>query len=1104
MASGNPLTDLYRSHNASPPVTKAKLSELDIDKVPNNHRLRHDLNFDRDLQFRPNWDGEKGRKKQAKADEFWANLRGQLQEYITAPASSQQCLGMDRDWCLPVLLKEVKEILHTLVSSQDQVYLDEGFNVELIMQQFYKGATDLEKLASWLSSMPKTYCAPGRDKLVDEMYNKLANGNRRDDMGDLIQGLRSLLNLLEGMKLDLANHFIRCWKPTLIADTVNFEKRFFCKKIQSGRLDPHPGSQWYVTAIRDIGLSPGSASAFGVMAVFFEALSRLILPSSSQQLPNTFAFDEKQITKLRSDVLNGIHLEICMRLFSKLESMYRDSRGASTLIPTTVPTPTLITSSPATPGSTYARSHGQDPGFGSITSSLGGSTVIRCHGDVQPSQIELLHNVSHDWASGPSYPQFNAMFPFARPQDLQLPPILAESWPFEINLALALLESRSNLQIAHGTTHFLLPFVVTDALDPLDRIIYMSDSFLAVTGYTREEVLGQNCRFLQSPDGIVVPGAARQAVSSESAYILREKVCERRETEHSIINYKKSGEAFLNNISIVPIPWGSSPTPRFIFGFSNVYELGPPAIACRLGLDIPISLIAVPSSLVNEQNLTSASTVEWPDRAPVNPYHRGDSTDIQGVEPVRAIPVDKLEANEDVGTSNPLDLFSCLQGLENVDLTSLAAVTSFWNRTVLENMPALVQVLSPKGMIVYASTAHEKLGYSSSDRIGKSLADIYHPSDVTVLMRELKHTESTNLDMMLRLKQRSGQYAWFQSAGSVRIDHGRRWVTLTLLRQHISNLSSSALSEADERSTKHSIWVKLSTSGLILHIFGDSYKPLGLSANDLVGTTLQDLLKQRDAKAEFETLLRSACYGGIVSSTVILINGRGHHLETNIVLHPGALGDRTRPYYFLAHCSILEPSARRKQNDSSSEYRSHPYSVARSVTSIATNKAVPASTVGDDGVNDAQDILGGLDADRCGPLPYEIHQLKAANRVLHDELQGLLKRATQCRRYRRRGGDPAIGCVNCHTKVSPSGGAGPAGSATCATGAQPDGLAERRGIVDVRDEHVGELRHGDAGGPREPYQQTLFSECRRITAVCYEHACEYRYAKAGRFSVSGY
>ncbi|KAK6858948.1 PAS domain-containing protein [Apiospora arundinis] len=467
----------------------------------------------------------------------------------------------------------------------------------------------------------------------------------------------------------------------------------------------------------------------------------------------------------------------------------------------------------------------------------------------------------------------------------------------------------------------------------------------------------------------------RQAVSSESAYILREKVRERRETEHSIINYKKSGEAFLNNISIVPIPWGPSPLPRFIFGFSNVYELGPPAIACRLGLDTPISLIAEPSSLVNEQTLTTASTVERPNHAPVTPYQQGDSTVVQGVEPVHAVAVDKSEVNKEAGPSSPLDLLSCLQSLENVDLTSLFAVTSSWSSTVLENMRALVQVLSPKGMIVYASTAHEKLGYSS------------------------------------------------------------RWVTLTLLEQHVSHLSSSALSEAHERSTNHGIWVKLSTSGLILHIFGDPYVRLGLCANELVGTALQDLMKQRDAKAEFETLLGSARYGWVVSSTVILISRRGHRLETNIVLHPGALGDRTRPYYFLAHCSILQPSARRKQKALLSEHRSRPYSIARSVASIATNKAVPASTVGDNGVNDGQDILGGLDPDRCVPLPYEIHQLKAANRALHDELQSLLKRAKQRRRYQRHGDDQALGCANCHTKVSPSGGAGPVGSATYATGA---------------------------------------------------------------------
>ncbi|KAK6861012.1 hypothetical protein PG995_004648 [Apiospora arundinis] len=92
----------------------------------------------------------------------------------------------------------------------------------------------------------------------------------------------------------------------------------------------------------------------------------------------------------------------------------------------------------------------------------------------------------------------------------------------------------------------------------------------------------------------------------------------------------------------------------------------------------------------------------------------------------------------------------------------------------------------------------------------------------------------------------------------------------------------------------------------------------------------------------------------------------------------------------------------------------------------------------------------------------------------------------------------------------PSGGAGPAGSATCATGAgcagpryaatraaraprqqQPGELTERRDVVEVRDEHAGELGHGAAGGPPEPCQQTLFSEYRRIIAVRHKRASEY-------------
>ena len=66
-----------------PPVTKSTLSELDVNKIVQNPRLRHDINFDPDLHFRPNLDGEKGRKKTQKSNLFWDTMKSELVEYLT-------------------------------------------------------------------------------------------------------------------------------------------------------------------------------------------------------------------------------------------------------------------------------------------------------------------------------------------------------------------------------------------------------------------------------------------------------------------------------------------------------------------------------------------------------------------------------------------------------------------------------------------------------------------------------------------------------------------------------------------------------------------------------------------------------------------------------------------------------------------------------------------------------------------------------------------------------------------------------------------------------------------------------------------------------------
>ena len=43
-------------------------------------------------------------------------------------------------------------------------------------------------------------------------------------------------------------------------------------------------------------------------------------------------------------------------------------------------------------------------------------------------------------------------------------------------------------------------FVITDPSLPDNPIVYASEGFLELTGYTRNQVLGRNCRFLQGPE----------------------------------------------------------------------------------------------------------------------------------------------------------------------------------------------------------------------------------------------------------------------------------------------------------------------------------------------------------------------------------------------------------------------------------------------------------------------------------------------------------------------------------------------------------------------------------------------------------------------------
>lgn len=60
-------------------------------------------------------------------------------------------------------------------------------------------------------------------------------------------------------------------------------------------------------------------------------------------------------------------------------------------------------------------------------------------------------------------------------------------------------------------------FAVVDARRWDQPLVFVSDTFVKMTGYSNEEIIGRNCRFLQTPGGGTVQGAPRKYTDGSAA-----------------------------------------------------------------------------------------------------------------------------------------------------------------------------------------------------------------------------------------------------------------------------------------------------------------------------------------------------------------------------------------------------------------------------------------------------------------------------------------------------------------------------------------------------------------------------------------------------------
>ena len=88
----------------------------------------------------------------------------------------------------------------------------------------------------------------------------------------------------------------------------------------------------------------------------------------------------------------------------------------------------------------------------------------------------------------------------------------------------------------------LVAAVVSDPRQPDNPIVACNQAFVDLTGYSPDEIVGRNCRFLRGPD--------TEASLSEQ---LRDGIAARVPVMVEILNYKKDGTPFRNAVMVAPI-----------------------------------------------------------------------------------------------------------------------------------------------------------------------------------------------------------------------------------------------------------------------------------------------------------------------------------------------------------------------------------------------------------------------------------------------------------------------------------------------------------------------------------------------------------------------
>lgn len=551
---------------------------------------------------------------------------------------------------------------------------------------------------------------------------------------------------------------------------------------------------------------------------------------------------------------------------------------------------------------------------------------------------------------------------------------------FDLIGALMKVATRPNPKIEIGPVDLSCSFTVSDAQHPDQPIVHCSDTFCHLTGYDRSEVIGRNCRFLQSPDGNVEQGTERTHTDNGAVRHIKKHVTRMQECQTSLINYRRDGSPFINLVTIVPITWGDSQEPVFLVGFQ-------------------VDLVEHPGAVM-ERKSNGLYVVNYSSPTMMPSVHMLNQVQPSGPNPA------ETEANRKAILAQELAEM----------MTSGNEESSKWARILLDNSHDIVHVLSLKGTFLYVSPSVEKiLGYKPEELVGKSISEFCHPSDVVPVFRELKDSTSNasiaaaarhwarfdgtvnpptkggagqtgpQVNLIMRMKHKNHGHEWIENVGKLHLEQGkgRKVVISTGRVRPIYNLPwEQARRSLNSRAP--GFWFKTSVNGLILSTSGNVTSVVeggSPTSEHNIGLTGKHLKEIVDEKA-LESMTSALTSMQVSAIPHLMTNGTGGPPQMVIsTVIPSSAGGSGLPSVFV-YTQKANPA------DFANLQKDAVYCQEASLAAAQANQAAGLKV----GEPAAGSVFGELSTFRSSSWVFELHQLKNANKRLREEVRAHQRR----------------------------------------------------------------------------------------------------------------